>query len=239
MWALLRALGPVDFKNLHREALLLTMMFIPLYIALVLGIGLPLIDDWLLDTISVNINDYAPLLMSFYFIMAPAAVGMVIGLMLIDEREANTILALQVTPITWRDYLLYRVSTPLAFSIVLTIVGYPLTGLGDVSPGQAAVVTILGACMAPQMALLLASLADNKVAGFALIKLINTVMLLPMVAYFVDVPYQWLLGILPPFWVLKFYWEQADDAWIAVVAIVYNTGVIYLLATHFRNVVTR
>ena len=58
---------------------------------------------------------------------------------------------------------------------------------------------------------MLAIAAPNKVAGFAVVKVMNSVNLLPVVAYFVPRPLQFVAGILPPYWPMRALWSAAAD----------------------------
>ena len=60
---------------------------------------------------------------------APGMVGMVIGFLFLDERDARTLTALRTTPMSMRQYLGYRVALPLLLGTASTLMGYPLTGL--------------------------------------------------------------------------------------------------------------
>jgi hypothetical protein len=62
---------------------------------------------------------------------------------------------------------------------------------------------------APLLALVLAVAAPNKVAGFAVVKVLNAVNLLPVVAYFVPRPIQFVAGVLPTYWPMRAFWSAA------------------------------
>ena len=62
---------------------------------------------------------------------------------------------------------------------------------------------------APSLALLLALAAPNKVAGFAVVKVLNLINLLPLIAYFVPAPVNLIAGILPAFWPMRALWAAA------------------------------
>lgn len=64
---------------------------------------------------------------------------------------------------------------------------------------------------APTLSLVLATAAPNKVAGFAVVKVLNLVNLLPLVAYFVPMPAQLLAGVLPAFWPMRAFWAAAEQ----------------------------
>ena len=73
----------------------------------------------------------------------------------------------------------------------------------------------LGGLSAPTLSLVLALAAPNKVAGFAVVKVLNLINLLPLVAYFVPTPAQLLAGILPAFWPMRAFWAAAEQTPIA------------------------
>jgi len=58
----------------------------------------------------------------------------------------------------------------------------------------------------------LASFADNKVTDIAPMKLMNAAQMLPVVAYFLPMPGQLLIGALPSDWPMKVLWLPAAGA---------------------------
>ena len=64
-------------------------------------------------------------------------------------------------------------------------------GTSEYSPIENLQVLLLAACAGPFTALFLVTFAENKVTGLALIKILNTVNMLPVLAYFVPEPWQW------------------------------------------------
>jgi hypothetical protein len=62
---------------------------------------------------------------------------------------------------------------------------------------------------APLLALVLASAAPNKVAGFAVVKVLNGVNLLPIAAFFLPVPLQYIAGVVPTYWPMRALWSAA------------------------------
>jgi fluoroquinolone transport system permease protein len=134
---------------------------------------------------------------------------MVIGFLLLDERDARTLAALRVTPLSMRRYLAYRAALPLLVGTVSTLVCYPLIGINPVPlPSLLAIAAVAG-LSAPLLALVLATTAPNKVAGFAVVKVLNGVNLLPVAAFFLPVPVQYAAGVIPTYWPLRAFWSAA------------------------------
>jgi fluoroquinolone transport system permease protein len=207
---MLRALIHADIRSLWRDPLLGWIVILPIGMALLLRVLIPRITEVLFAQIAFDLTPYYALIMSGYLMTAPGIVGMVIGFLLLDERDTRTLTALRVTPLSMSHYLAYRVAVPLLVGTAATLVGYPLTGLVPLPLTVLWPIAAVAALSAPALALLLAAIAPNKVAGFAVVKFLNTVNLLPLVAYFVPPPAQWLAGILPPYWPMRALWSAAS-----------------------------
>ena len=88
------------------------------------------------------------------------------------------------------------------------------------------------------MALLLAALAKNKVEGLAVMKGLGIFLLVPVAAWFVPEPWQWLLGVFPTFWATKGYWLASTGEpylWVAACGFVYASAIVALLLRRFQS----
>lgn len=206
---LYRALGPIDFKNVRRDSMLVWLPLLPPLVALLARWGIPALTSWLWVQVGFDFTPYQPLLMSFFMPFPAGFVGVITGFLLLDERDDQTLTALMVTPLPLTGYLAYRLSAPLLASTLLALLTYPLVGLLSLPWWTLLLIALLSGFAAPLLALVLASLAENKVAGLALQKLIGSLLFLPVVAYFLPEPWQWLAGIFPTYWPMKLFWLAA------------------------------
>ena len=117
--------------------------------------------------------------MGGYLMTASGIVGMVVGFLLLDERDAHTLTALRVTPLSMRRYLAYRVTVPLLLATASTLLGYSMIGITPLPFSALLAISVVGALSAPLLALVLATAAPNKVAGLAVVKVLNGLNLLP------------------------------------------------------------
>lgn len=237
--AVFKALGPIDARNVGRDEMLRWMVFLPLLLALLMRIGWPPLVRQLQASYQFDLSPYTTLLMSFLTIGIPAVFGMVIGFLLLDERDEGSLIGLQVTPLSLNNYLVYRLGIPIALTLVLVLVGLPLAGITTFSLGQLVLLGLVSAPMAPLLAVFLAAFASNKVQGFALSKGVGILFVAPLAAYFLGGTWQWALGLLPTFWAPKLYWllsENAPSAWlVGLVGLVYQLLCLYLLARRFNK----
>jgi fluoroquinolone transport system permease protein len=202
-----RALGPIDGKSISRDPLLRWLIFYPLLLAAMIRWGTPILTVHLGTRFNFDLQPYYPLLMSFIMLMTPMLAGIVIGFLLLDQRDDQTLAALQVTPLTLSGYFAYRIAVPMALSFVITIFVFPMTGLVELGALTLAAVACGSSLLAPLYALFLGSFANNKVQGFALTKALG-ILLVPLpIAYFVRPPWQILFGLDPLYWPAKFLWS--------------------------------
>jgi fluoroquinolone transport system permease protein len=204
-----RALIYADSRVLWRDPLLGWILALPVGLALLLRPLIPRVQEGLLTGMGFDLTPYHPLVMGGYVMTAPGTVGMVIGFLFLDERDARTLTALRTTPLSMRQYLAYRVALPLLIGTASTLIGYPLTGLTPLALSSLLPIAIVAGFSAPLLALVLAIAAPNKVAGFAVVKVMNAVYLLPVVAYFVPRPLQFVAGIFPTYWPMRALWSAA------------------------------
>ncbi len=246
MYALkiIKALGPIDAKSVSRDSLLRWMAIVPL--------GLALAARWLLPTLISRVGEkagfdllpYYPSFMSYaLLLLAPSLCGMVIGFILLDQRDDRTLTALQVTPMSLNSYLVYRLAAPMVLSVAMTLVVFPVAGLMLISFPALIIAAVAAAPTAPIIALALGSFASNKVQGFALTKVSGILMIAPMIAYFVHSGWQLMFGLVPTYWPVKLFWTLEagrSNGWIYLVAgLAYQGALTGLLVRRFNRVMTR
>jgi fluoroquinolone transport system permease protein len=207
--AALTALMYADSRSLWRDPLLGWVLLLPVGLALLLRVLVPKASEVLLAAGGFDLAPYYALIMGGYLMTAPGIVGMVIGFLLLDERDARTLTALRVTPLSIRRYLGYRIALPLLVGTVSTLVGYPVIGITPLPLTPLLAIALVAGLSAPLLALVLATAAPNKVAGFAVVKVLNGVNLLPIAAFFLPVPLQYAAGVLPTYWPMRAFWSAA------------------------------
>jgi fluoroquinolone transport system permease protein len=235
----IKALGPIDVKSVRRDPLLRWMIVYPLFMALLIRWGAPPMVRRLLLRFQFDLVPYYPLLLSIVLLMTGMLAGIVIGFLLLDQKDDQTLTALQVTPLSSSGYLIYRVTVPMLLSGAVTLVVLPITGLLRIDFIPLLLATLCAAPLAPFYALSLAALASNKVQGFALTKAMGVLLLLPVLAYFTPAPWQWAFGLAPTFWPAKLFWllDAGGAGYGACLAIglLYQCAVVGALLRRFSR----
>ena len=237
-----RMFGPVDVKNIGREGLLVWLTSAVVGIAVGFRFGVPALTTVLDAQLGFDLAPYYDLIMSGYVGTAAGIAGMVVGFLLLDERDENTLTALLVTPLPMETYFAYRITLPLVLGFVVTCVTYPLIGLAPISAVDLIVVAGLAAFGGPTVALFLAVFAENKITGLALTKVFNTINFIPVLAYFVSSDWQLLAGIVPGYWPMKVVWLAVAGepyVWQAAVGVAVNVAAVWLLLRRFTSILHR
>ena len=216
---LLRVFARNDARLVLRDSMLATLLVMVLGIALVARWVLPYLDAALAasgvlpsETNPTRLRDVFPLLVSFIGLWEAALLpGVVVGFLLLDEKEDQTMVAVRVAPVPFTRFLRYRVTLAagLAFGFALAVPS--LMGHAQLDWAHHVPIALGAALAAPWSALLLAGFAADKVQGLAFTKFGGVAGLTILIGWFVPEPWQWLLGVFPPFLVCKSYWMALSD----------------------------
>ncbi len=236
----LRAFGRNDLKSIKRDSLLIYMLIIPPLMVLLVRLILPWLTNRLADNFAFDLVPYYPMLLSFFFVLQlPLLFGLLVGLLILDERDDDTLTALRVTPISMTGYALYRGGAAVLLSTMYVIIALPLTGLIPLALLPAVIpVAVLSGILAPLVGLVIATFASNKVEGLALMKALGFFLLGPLAAYFIDSNWQLLVGILPTYWPAKAFWvaSEGGNFWpYILVGAIYSLLLVALLLRRFKE----
>lgn len=242
--AVLKALGPIDAKSIGRDSFLRWMVIVPPAIALVARWVMPIFIRRLESVLGFELMFTYPAIMGAVLLqLVPLFAGMVVGFLLLDQRDDRTLTALQVTPLSLNGYLAYRLAAPSLLSVLLTLIVMPLAGFAGIGLGPLLLAAAVAALLAPLFALSLVALAANKVQGFALMKAAGVVLFPPLIAYFVPSGWQLAFGVFPSYWPARLYWlylAGENNFWVYLAAgVLYQALLLALLVRRFNRVMVQ
>jgi fluoroquinolone transport system permease protein len=236
------ALCSADFKYLRRDPMLAWLTVFPLAIALAMRWGVPPLSELLVERYSFDLLPYYPLILSFLLLTMPTIVGAIIGFMLLDARDDGTLTAVQVTPLTLRGYMFFRAMVPMLLSLIMTAASLEISGLMQGNALLLLLYSLVAAPLGPLFALFIASIARNKVQGFAIMKASGVISWPAIIAWFISMPWQLAFGLVPHYWMAKVVWQgelgQATGVYAAI-AIIYQLVLLAYFLRRFDRVVTR
>lgn len=233
-----------DFKLIGRDSFLVGMFGYIVFLGLMSRILIPRLRGFLLNNGGFDLEPYYPLLVSWIAVMVGVVLaGTFVGFLLIDERDERTMQAILVTPLPLSRYLAYRVGFTAVLAVPIIVGQYLLINLALFPLWKVTLIAVAGAPAAATMTLVLPIFSPDKVQAFALLKIVSISTLLPLAAYFVDVPWQYLAGVYPPYWLIKAYWVAhagGPEWWVyLVIGSVSTTLLLWWFVRRFQRIVHR
>jgi fluoroquinolone transport system permease protein len=229
----MQSLSSADGKGISRDPLMRVMLFVPFGLALAVRLVLPGAVRAASIPLGFDLMPIALLLASYMLLILPPMIcGMLVGFLLLDQRDEQTLLAIRVTPLPLAGYLAYRLATPFVLGMLSSAAALAIAGLISAPLLALVVATFAAAPIAPLSALFLAVFGANKVQGLALQKLLSIPLILPFLG--ILLPYPWDLAaiIAPTLWPANLLWQlQAGGAidWVAFMLALGYQGVLGVL----------
>ena len=197
------ALLGADRRRLGRDGLLAWVAALPLVMAVAVRAGLL----WLagaLEGHGIMIGPWLPQLRAVALaVVVPVLVGVVVGFMLLEEKQDRVWAALAVTEVSLRRYLAWRAATCLTAAALVTFACLRIAGPAGLGVGRTAWAAVGAAPLAGAVALGLAAWARDTIQGFAAVKLLLVVLVLPAAAPALAAPWRNLLVLVPSWWILR------------------------------------
>ena len=212
-----RQFGALDAKLIGRDSLLRGMIVIPLGVAIAVRLLLPVILARGGSATGIDLLALYPMIASSALLLiTPVMYGIVVGFLLLDQRDDRTLLALAVTPLSFGRYLTYRLVVPTLFAVPMTLATFALGGL-TFAPSAVLMAAVAAAPITSLLALALVSLAENKVQGMALQKAFSVLLVLPLGGLLAPTPWSWLFGLLPTTWPIWVLWNAEPASLVVLV----------------------
>ena len=212
----------------------------PLGLGLLLCWGFPYILKVMGEYLGIDLMaDYFILSGFFILLIVPMVSGLIVGFLLLDQRDNRILTVLQITPISPVTYLLYASIMPLLSSFVITIISFYITGLGSLGLTVILTAALSQAPLAPLVAITMVSFAENKLQGFALVKASIVFWIPPVFAYYLRPEWEYLFWIIPLYWPCRIFWAVLlNDPHLGIyfaVGVGYNLILIFLAILRFKK----
>lgn len=159
-----------DVRHAAKDPVILAGFFGPLTLIILTRVGFPMVAQWLESTYSFDLYEYRDFTAVLLVVTIPILLGMITGLLILDERDENLIAYFSVTPLMRKGYLIYRSTLSLILSTVFTLMFLLFSGLTEFHL-ELFLMLVLLVIEAPWFALLVAAFSANKVEGLALYKI--------------------------------------------------------------------
>lgn len=186
-----------DLKLIFRDASLRTFLFMPLLILAVIYWGLPA----LIRGFPV-VEDYAGYVIMAATMQAATMFGFLYSMVFIDEKDLEVATVYGILPISKKGFVLLRMVPAIAISAVFAGVILVMQPYIRTSVLQILSIACLVGLITPIMALFTTVMSKNKMEGMTWYKIVNTLLNLPLVAFFIS---DWghIFALIPTHWLFQ------------------------------------
>lgn len=175
------------------------MLFYPLLFGVIGRYVLPAIAE----TASFSIEQNADFIIAALILMTPLIFGAIIGFSVLEDRDDHIIDSVKVTPLNINQFISFRLIIVYLFSFAACIYVMWFSAIGSLPLKDMILIAFLASLSAPMTGLLINVFAHNKIEGFAIMKLIGTIIILPVIALFFTDYKELFFAVIPAFWPAK------------------------------------
>lgn len=186
-----------DTRNIIRDPTLLVVLIFSILPIVLFALFKDDMNQAALSTFGLdNISIYvAPIVL----VLPAYLIGWVVGFLILEERDDGPIMALDVTPVGKRGIALYRAGLTFSLTFVIALIATRHL-YSNISIILALSLSIFTAIQAAIVTFALPAIANNKVQGLAMTKVMNLFTMLPLLAIIAS-PWRYLAALFPSFWI--------------------------------------
>ncbi|MBX7095902.1 MAG: ABC transporter permease [Flavobacteriales bacterium] len=191
-----------DLRLIFRDQTLLVFMISPLLLLLFVKFAVPPLAQYY----PVLKEYYLPITM-FGSIQSSILFGFLSAFLIIEDKDQQVMNVHRVLPVNPSHYILARM---FFFFLLSTFGAWLVLAFGGLTPeihAKTLLLAVQAGLVAPTIALLIGTFAQNKIEAMAYFKGIDLVLLLPVLSLFISSGWKYALSLFPSFWIYQSYNE--------------------------------
>ena len=197
----------IGLKQITKDGMLFVLLFIPFVVGLVFKFIVPFANVIIIETLSFSLVPWYGLIDGMLIFLTPMFTAVVCAFLFLEERDEGIGAFYQISPVAGYSYLAARIVIPIVWAFLITIVSLLLFNVSSLSLISILSCSFIGTLTGLLFALILVSVADNRLEGLALSKLMGIVYLGIVLVWFIPAPYHFIVAFLPSFWIGKILLE--------------------------------
>lgn len=191
-----------DLKMIIRDPIMALLFFVPLMIGIIFKLLIHFLLSLILEYMSLSLH-LEPYLLSMTLLMTPYMLGVVMGFMMLDDKDDNIIDLVMVTPYGRRAYLFNRILFISLFTFVYTIINYFILGLVHINILGLLYISFLLSVFAASIGLLFYKIAGDKIIGLTYAKMLNIIIVFVFSDFIKADWFIYVAVMFPTFWITR------------------------------------
>ena len=220
-----------DFKIMFRDPSLRVFLFLPILIFVVINFFIP----YLIQKFP-EVEEYVAYILIVATIEVVQMFGFIYSMILIDEKETEVAKIYGILPISKFWFIIFRIIIPVVITALLAWLIIMIQPFYNLPALPVFAFSILAGLIVPAYIIGIVNMCKNRMEGMVWIKVVNVLVLIPMVAFFIPGPLRHLFGILPTHWAFQgmYHIINAESYILHIVAgMVYFMVLLYFTARQY------
>ncbi len=189
-----------DLRLIFRDPVLYVMFFVPILFICLLRFALPPLFEEL-----PVLASYKMVILASICLVTSMFPAFIFSFIMLDEKDLEVLSVIRVLPVSSNHFILYRLLFICLFSLFFNTMILLLSNLTEWSLVKMFAVSIPVAMISPASCLIITAFASNKIIGTTWMKGLNFLFMIPVLTYIFAGSWEFLLGILPYYWIFKIY----------------------------------
>lgn len=233
----LLTLSKNDFKNTFRDPMFRFLLFFPFISFAIVYWAVPAIEE-----VFPPITPFKPVILMWACLQSATMFGFIYGFLFLEEKEEGIWQAVRLLPISGIRLVFSRLLVGLIVSFLANFIIIYFGGIASLSLPLAFLLAALFSLSTLLIALWLGAMSRNKIEGMAQMKIMNLVLILPGILYFMPYKFLHFTALVPTYWSFRSL-EMAIDSsskmyLFVAVSIAFHAVAIYLLNKKLQNTVS-
>lgn len=216
-----------ELKKWLRDPMMRFMLIYPILFGIVGRYLLPAIAE----TSNFNIEANADFIVAVLALISPVVFGAIIGFSVLEDRDDHIIDSIKVTPLSFNQFMSFRLIVVYILAFAASIFIMWFSDIGNFTLGNMFLIAFIAAFSAPMTGLAINIFSQNKIEGFAIMKLGGTIIILPIIALFFSDAKELFFAIFPAFWPAKMISSviRGDEQMFLNYNLYFIIGLIYVI----------
>ncbi len=192
-----------DLKQVFRDPIMSVLLFAPLLIIAIFKLLIVFLFPFIATKFNFDLSLYYQYLMAGILILISGMLGIVIGFMMLDDKDGNIAELMAVTPLGRSGYLVNRLSFSSILCFFYSIIAIYVLNVIDIPFYTILLLSILSGVYSIIIGLLIFSGADDKVKGLTFAKGLNMLGIFAFSDLFALNWFSILSLIFPTYWITR------------------------------------
>ncbi len=222
-FVVMRSYARADMRTLAGDRLLLMVLAGVPILAVGARVFATFKSAWIDRRYGLDMTPWLPLVWAFVLVVhTPIMIGGIVGLLLLEDADAGLLPAVACTPAGRRSLLTYRLGVCVALSATTVVVAVPVAGaVHPAGWAGVALTAVATAAVSIVPALLLATVASDRLQGMAVFKTMSLPWYAPLALWGMHGAAGLPLWLIPTAWPVGAWWSHglAAALWMTAGAV--------------------